>query len=137
MTVFRKLFFLIISIFCISNIFSQESDSLQINKKLIIGITETPPFVEKSPHGYSGLSIASWKMVNEQFQAEYEFKEYEDLGALLNGLEKGEVDLSVNPITVTDNRMKRMDFSQPYFISHTSVAKKKESTILKHLEESF
>ncbi|MGA8855461.1 MAG: transporter substrate-binding domain-containing protein [Christiangramia sp.] len=138
MTIFRKLFFfLIFLICCFSNTFSQESDSLQINKKLIIGITETPPFVKKSPHGYSGLSITSWKMVNEQFQTEYEFKEYEDLGALLNAIEKGEVDLSVNPITVTDNRMKRMDFSQPYFISHTSVAKKKESTILKHLENLF
>lgn len=117
----------------------QDTISTEIPKanKFIIGITETPPFVEKRPVGYTGLSISSWKLVNEQLKADYEFKEYESLAALLDGIEKGEVDFSVNPITVTDNRMKRMDFSQPYFISHTSVAKRKESRILKHLENLF
>lgn len=113
------------------------SDLFHKNEKLIIGITETPPFVEKNPAGYSGLSISSWKLVNEQLKVDYEFKEYSSLAALLSGIEKGEVDLSVNPITVTDNRMKRMDFSQPYFISHTSVLKRKESKILKHLKNFF
>lgn len=137
MPFFQKYLILLISLFCSFQLLSQEKDSVLANKKLIIGITETPPFVEKRPHGYSGLSITSWKMVNEQLQASYEFKEYEDLAGLLDGIEKGEVDLSVNPITVTDNRMNRMDFSQPYFISHTSIVKRKESTFLKHLKNFF
>ena len=131
--------FLILLIVLIGNfsLHSQESDTIVSNKELVIGITETPPFVEKRPQGYSGLSITSWKMVNEQLQAAYRFKEYPNLASLLDGIENGEVDFSVNPITVTDNRMKRMDFSQPYFISHTSVVKKKESTFLKHLKNFF
>ncbi|SDR80530.1 transporter substrate-binding domain-containing protein [Gramella sp. MAR_2010_147] len=137
MPIFRNILLLLTLLLIFFKGFSQEQDSLRIQKKLVIGITETPPFVEKRPQGYSGLSIASWKMVNEQLQVEYEFKEYDDLGSLLNGVENGEVDLSVNPITVTDSRMKRMDFSQPYFISHTSVAKKKESTFLKHIGNFF
>ncbi|MCB7480112.1 transporter substrate-binding domain-containing protein [Christiangramia sediminis] len=137
MSFFRSTFLLIFILFIPFQGSSQKTDSLKIQKKLIIGITETPPFVEINPQGYSGLSISSWKMVNEQLQMEYEFREYDDLGSLLDGIENGEVDLSVNPITVTDNRMKRMNFSQPYFISHTSVAKKKESNILKHLKNFF
>lgn len=137
MPFFRSTFLLILILFIPFQGSSQETDSLKFQKKLIIGITETPPFVEINAQGYSGLSIASWKMVNEQLQMEYEFKEYKDLGSLLDGIENGEVDLSVNPVTVTDNRMKRMNFSQPYFISHTSVAKKKESTFLKHLKNFF
>ncbi len=133
----RNSLILLISLFFSFSLTSQEQDSIQSNKKLIIGITETPPFVEKRPHGFSGLSISSWKMVNEQMQASYEFKEYPNLASLLDGIENGEVDFSVNPITVTDNRMKRMDFSQPYFISHTSVVKKRESTFLKHLKNFF
>ena len=113
-------------------------DSLQPqNKKMIIGITETPPFIEKHAQGYSGLSIASWKMVNEQLQYDYEFKVYKNLGNLLDGIANGEVDFSINPVTVTDNRMKRMEFSQPYFISHTSIAKRKESQVLKQLANLF
>ncbi|GAA4323216.1 transporter substrate-binding domain-containing protein [Pontixanthobacter gangjinensis] len=117
--------------------FGQVTDSIRFKNKLVIGITQTPPFVEKRPQGYAGLSISSWKMVNEQLQLPYEFKEYENLGKLLQAIENAEVDFSVNPITVTDNRMKRMDFSQPYFISHTSVAKKKESRFLKHIKNLF
>lgn len=137
MPFYRKLLVLFSFLFISINSISQKPDSLQVREKLIIGITETPPFVEKRPQGYSGLSIASWKMVNEQLQAAYEFREYEDLGSLLSAIESGEVDLSINPITVTDSRMKRMDFSQPYFISHTSVAKRTENSFLKHIKNLF
>ena len=138
MQVFQKLsIFVFIFLFVSAGFSQQERDSLQLNKKLVIGITETPPFVEKRPQGYAGMSIASWKMVNEQLQIPYEFREYKNLAALLKAIENSEVDFSVNPITVTDQRMKKMDFSQPYFISHTSVAKKKESTFLKHIKNLF
>ncbi|TBW29154.1 transporter substrate-binding domain-containing protein [Gramella sp. KN1008] len=118
------------------NCFSQP-DSLSGNDKLVIGITPTPPFVEKKGDKYTGLSISSWKLVNEQLQTEYEFREYKDLQSLLTAIENAEVDFSVNPITVTDQRMKRMDFSQPYFISHTSVAQRLESSFLMHLKNFF
>lgn len=128
--------FLLILLFPILTVFSQ-NDSLSNSSSFVIGITETPPFVTKVPGGYSGLSIQSWNLVNDELKSDFEFKEYDGLGDLLNAVENGEVDFSINPITVTDNRMKRMDFSQPYFISHTSIAKKKESTILKHLKNLF
>ncbi|MCM4156865.1 ligand-gated ion channel family protein [Gramella sp. AN32] len=134
--------FLIASVFLlfITNFsVSAQADSLEPTRpeKLIIGVTETPPFIIKRPQGFAGLSISSWKLVNEQLQIPYEFKEYETLGGLLNAVENGEVDLSINPITVTDNRMTRMDFSQPYFISHTTVAQKSQSRIFKHLKNFF
>ncbi|MGB7842788.1 MAG: transporter substrate-binding domain-containing protein [Salinimicrobium sp.] len=101
--------------------------------KLVIGITPTAPFVMKENGKYSGLSIKSWKLVNEELETEYEFKEYESLSSLLTALENGEVDLSINPITVTDKRMQKIDFSQPYFISHTGIAKRKESSMWKYI----
>ncbi|TRO66522.1 transporter substrate-binding domain-containing protein [Christiangramia sabulilitoris] len=133
----RKYSILVLAILFFISGFAHQSDSLPGNKKLIIGITEAPPFVVKRHNGYSGLSISSWKMVNEQLQAGYEFREYANLQDLLNAVENAEVDLSVNPITVTDKRMTRMDFTQPYFISHTSVAKRKESTFLKQIKKFF
>ncbi len=132
---FRKFAFLFIFLSLFQGI--AQTDSIPSSEKFIIGITVTPPFVEKHAQGYSGLSIASWKLVNEQIQVEYEFREYEDLESLLLAVEKGAVDFSVNPITVTDHRMKNMDFSQPYFISHTSVAQRHESSFLKHIKNLF
>ncbi|MBT8295574.1 MAG: transporter substrate-binding domain-containing protein, partial [Gramella sp.] len=134
---FRQLSILLIIFLFSINGFSHQTDSLQPTNKLIIGVTEAPPFIVKRPQGYSGISITSWKMVNEQLQTAYEFKEYPNLETLLFAIEDGEVDLSVNPITVTDKRMTRMEFSQPYFISHTSVVKMKESTILNQLKNFF
>ncbi|AVR47481.1 ligand-gated ion channel family protein [Christiangramia fulva] len=131
----KKLLFLFLFTFILNGLSAQ--DSLKIPSKLIIGVTETPPFIQKTPEGYTGLSIDSWKLVNEQLNFDYEFRQYRDLATLLNAIETGEVDLSVNPITVTDNRMKKMSFSQPYFISHTSVLKKKESRILAQLANLF
>lgn len=100
------------------------------SKKYTIGITETPPFVKQSPQGISGLSIESWEMVNKQLGWDYEYKEYESLGDLLLAVEKGEVDFSINPITVTDKRMENIKFSQPYFISQTGIAQIKKSNAL-------
>ena len=138
MPILRHLFPLLIFLCAGNLLFSQNTDSLPpSSKKMLIGVTVTPPFIEKHAQGFSGLSVASWKMVNEQLQYDYEFKEYENLGSLLDGIASGEVDFSINPVTVTDNRMKRMEFSQPYFISHTSIARRKESQVLKQISNLF
>lgn len=134
---FRSILLLLFTFtICVHTAIAQGNLSLE-NNKVVIGISETAPFVEKHNDKFRGLSIASWKMVNEELQLDYEFREYQDLGSLLAGIEAGEVDFSINPVTVTDNRMHRMDFSQPYFISHTSVAKRSESQTLRHLQNLF
>ncbi|WP_373058332.1 transporter substrate-binding domain-containing protein [Zunongwangia sp. H14] len=125
-------------IFCFFSIFifsyaSAAQDSIPANEKLSIGITEAPPFIHEENGKFTGLSISSWEMVNEKLNKEYEFKTYGSLTELLKAIENNEVDFSINPITVTDNRMKIMDFSQPYFISHTGIAKRKESHIWSYI----
>lgn len=105
----------------------------QFGKPLVIGLTETPPFVVEEKGEFSGLSVASWELVNEELGSDYVFKVYPSLVALLEAIENQEVDFSINPVTVTDQRMKRVDFSQPYFISYTGVAKKKETMIWSYL----
>lgn len=103
------------------------------DEKLLIGITETPPFVVEENGNYSGLSIVSWELVNENLGMDYEYQVYPSLVELLEGLENEDVDFSINPVTVTDRRMERLDFSQPYFISYTGVAKKTESIFWNYL----
>lgn len=111
------------------NLLFSQTDSISNSNKITIGLTEAPPFVINKDGKFSGLSISSWELVNEQLEANFEYKYYSSLSELLQAIENNEVDLSINPITVTDNRMKKLMFSQPYFISHTGVAKKKESQV--------
>lgn len=104
------------------------------NERLIIGITPTPPFITKENGEYKGLSISSWRLVNQQLSADYEFREYPSLTDLIRAVETNEVDLSINPITVTDNRMQRISFSQPYFISYTGIAQRQESSTWAYIQ---
>ncbi|MDT0690115.1 transporter substrate-binding domain-containing protein [Salegentibacter sp. F188] len=130
----KSLFFLFLTLLILSpKNYAQDSTSVS-NQKLIIGITEAPPFITENNGDYSGLSISSWNLVNDKLESEYEFRTYNSLNDLLIGIENKEVDFSINPITVTDNRMERLDFSQPYFISNTGIAKRKESEIWNYIK---
>lgn len=127
--------FLLLACFTI-NSFGQDTLSPS-NDKLVIGVTEAPPFVVQEGENFSGLSLESWRLVNRELDADYEFKKYENLEALLSAVEEGEVDFSINPITVTDQRMQRMDFSQPYFISYTGIARKGGSSLWRYISNIF
>ncbi len=132
----RITFFILLAIFIPTTLPAQ--DSLPLNKEqLIIGLTEAPPFVILEDNKFSGLSIDSWQLVNRNLDSEYEFRSYETLEHLLRAVETGEVDFSINPITVTDQRMERMDFSQPYFISYTGIARKSGSVFWTYLSNIF
>ncbi len=126
-------------LFCICLLFfgfnTRAQDSTEVlDKKLVIGVTPTPPFVVQENEDFTGLSISSWELVNQKLNREYEYKIYPNLNSLLTAVETGEIDFSINPITVTDQRMERMDFSQPYFISHTAIARKNGSNTWKYIE---
>ena len=116
----------------ISLIHGQDTTSVTTGP-LIIGITPTPPFVTEENGKFSGLSVSSWELVNRELESDYEFRSYPSLTSLLQAVENEEVDFSINPITVTDNRMKRISFSQPYFISYTGIAQRQESSIWTYL----
>lgn len=125
----KNLLLLFITLFFLNiNVTAQDS-LVPTTGKFIIGITPTPPFVVEEREGFGGISIRSWEMVNDKLEAEYEYRVYDSLGELLAAVENAEVDFSINPITVTDQRMLIMDFSQPYFISHTAMAQKSGSRI--------
>lgn len=123
-------------LFIFFSLITNAQDSLKTTPKIYkIGIQLTPPFVTQNHDGsYDGLSVKSWNLVNESLNYDYQYQEYKTLSALLNAVESGEVDFSINPITVTDNRMLRINFSQPYFISHTGIAKRKESKVINILK---
>lgn len=97
----------------------QEQDSV-----ITVGIKNAPPFVHgassNSPHG---LSIEFWDLVNDDIPRKISYLPFSSLPALLKALEEKTIDLSINPITVTDKRMEYLDYSQPFFISGTTLVR--------------
>ncbi len=95
---------------------------------IVIGIESAAPFIKvKEGAEPKGLSVEFWDLVQNEADLQFEFKSYNKLNDLLSAIRDGEVDMSINPVTVTDSRMQSMDFSQPFFISGTAVARKYES----------
>ncbi|MCA1762379.1 MAG: transporter substrate-binding domain-containing protein [Cryomorphaceae bacterium] len=101
-------------------------------KKLKVGYKISEPFTIREDDGVSGLSVQLWEKVANDLGTEYEYVEYADLKALFSGLNNGEIDLSINPLTVTKERLESVSFTQPFFITTLAIAvpNKSENPIL-------
>lgn len=83
---------------------------------LIIGTREAPPFAMKGADGeWTGLSVDLWKNVAQQLDLEFEWREMGEPETLIDAVADGSIDVSVAAITVTAERARRVDFSQPYY----------------------
>ena len=111
----------------ISCLFLQSANGQQ-DSNLVIGIKEAPPFVTYTAAGKpAGLSVDFWDLVDNDVPASISYRSFNSIPDLVEALRNGEVDLSINPLTVTDQRMAYLDFSQPFFISGTATVRKHQS----------
>lgn len=96
-----------------------------VKKRLKVGLKEEPPFIIKDIDGtFYGLSIDLWTALaeNEEIDIDYEYKEFNDITGMLRALDYNEVDIAINPITLSKIRLKMFEASQPFFISSLGVA---------------
>lgn len=95
------------------------------NDTLLIAIKQSPPFIYTSENGeLTGLCIDIWKKVSDSLNQAYRFQEL-DLPDLLQAIENKSVDLSIVPLTVTPERVRKFYFSQPFFITTLAIATNK------------
>ncbi len=90
-------------------------------KHVVVGIKQSEPFIDLEEEDPDGLSIYLWEKVAEDLSLTYEYKEYETINDILDALKREEIGLSINPITVTPERLLNIEFSQPFFISNLAV----------------
>ena len=77
--------------------------SVSQDSTLVIGLKATPPFIEPTAGGRpSGLSHEFWEMIDETVGAKVEYQWFESLDEMLKAVAEKEVDMSINPITVTE-----------------------------------
>ncbi len=99
------------------------------DSSLVIGIKQAPPFVDFNARNEPlGLSIDFWQLVQRDAGVSFSYKTFTTIPEMLDAVASGEVDMSINPITVTDQRMERMDFSQPFYISGTAMVRKQHNS---------
>ncbi len=103
----------------------------QIQDTLRIGVYDSPPFVIYNEDGsLEGVSVWLWDKMKYEIQQPYTIVKYsneEPLQAILNDLDNGTIDFSINPLTITSARHERIDFSHPFYIGNLTIAKKSTS----------
>ena len=106
---------------------STESDTAEVTTQpLVIGVKETPPFIIQNEDGeYSGVSIQLWDEVAQELGFQFEYRNLE-LPDLISSLENQTVDASINPLTVTSDRVRSFHFTQPFFITSLAIVTQKE-----------
>jgi len=90
--------------------------------KVLVGTTVAPPLYMKTADGrWEGFSIEIWEAVAQRMGVSFEFREYGSLAALLDALEKGEID-AIPSMPVEERYESKMDFSQSYLKSGLAIA---------------
>lgn len=101
-------------------------------KKLIVGTDATYAPMESmdSSGNIVGIDIDIVKAIAEEVGVEVEFK---NIGwePLFPAVKNGEVDFAVSSITITDDRKKEFDFTEPYYIAKQVILVPEDSDISK------
>jgi ABC-type amino acid transport substrate-binding protein len=81
---------------------------------LKVGVYVHEPFVIESEKGCRGFSIDLWKEIAGDLGRGSDFTTYPSIPDLLEAVSSGKADVGVSGIFVTEERLKIVDFSQPF-----------------------
>ena len=74
---------------------------------------------------WEGISIDLWRRIAGELNLKYQFKEV-DLPGMIKGPADGSLDAAVGALTITAEREKSLDFSQPFYETGLSIAVPKD-----------
>lgn len=97
---------------------------------LIVGYAAAPPFIIENEELLEGINIWLWKKVAEDLQLPYRIEQMA-FADMLAALKAGKIDVSINPLTITSDRIKEMGFTRSFFASHSTVAVAEKSSFQK------
>jgi polar amino acid transport system substrate-binding protein len=101
---------------------AQVADDMADGATLRVGVKAAPPFVIREVDGsWSGIAIELWMEVARELGRPYVLEERE-LDALLEGVERGELDAAIGALTVTPAREARLDFTHAFHSSGLGIA---------------
>lgn len=106
---------------CILILIGSPSFAQDTPRPIRIAVKEFPPFVFKDSRGFC---IDMAKSICERNGLKPEFVYYKTVQQVLRAVETGECDINFSGITITADREKKVDFSQPFFDSGLIVAVK-------------
>jgi polar amino acid transport system substrate-binding protein len=80
-----------------------------------VGLYVSPPFVTEADGRYGGMATDLWEQIADRLGLEFTYAPYPNLRTLIDATAKGDVDVAVTNLTITQGRAQRIDFTQPWF----------------------
>jgi polar amino acid transport system substrate-binding protein len=115
---------------------TNEGTSAGGGEKLTVGSDiPYPPFEQGKPGHYTGFDIELMEAIAEKLGREVEFQDT-SFETIFRDVAQGKFDAVISAATITGEREKAVDFSDPYYLSEQAVLVKEGSPIksLKELE---
>ncbi len=96
-----------------------------------VALYDVAPYGGQSREGlFSGASVDLWRRVAEHLHWQYELTLVAQIDDVLSGLEHGSFDVGIGAITITPERLARVDFSYPTHRSGVAAAFAKRTGVL-------
>jgi polar amino acid transport system substrate-binding protein len=93
---------------------------------LRVGVSGSEPFVVNI-NQESGISLEIWQVIAGMGNIDYKLVPYKDVPTALTDLSHGELDAVIGPLSITPERAKDVQFTQPYYQSSISIMSRKSS----------
>ncbi len=91
-----------------------------------VGVREAAPFAFRDASGeWQGITIDLWRHIAQAKDLDFEYMVY-SLPELLQALEEQSIDVGLAAVTISAEREKRFDFTQPFMQSSLAIAAKAE-----------
>lgn len=86
-----------------------------LGKKLRVGVYINQPFGYTTKEGdYTGFCVDLWKEMTTDLGVSAEYVPFKNIDDLLKATSENQVDVGLGNISITGERLKMVDFSQPY-----------------------
>ncbi|MEO0527342.1 MAG: transporter substrate-binding domain-containing protein [Bacteroidota bacterium] len=121
---------ILLLLFLYQPLIAQESLSQTEKRILRVGYTSAPPFIIQDGNRLEGINIWLWERVAQDLGLEYEIVQM-GFSDMLDSLKTGGIDVSVNPLTITSERSKHMEFTHSFFASNSTIAISETSSLQK------
>ena len=100
-----------------------ENANVPSQGELVVGTKQAPPFAMKAADGtWQGISIDLWQRVAGELHLHYRFAEEPNVQGLMDGVTAGKFDIAVAALTVTADRERNLDFTQPFYTTGLGIA---------------
>src|SRR5271170_5751621 len=91
-------------------------------RELVVGTKEAPPFAMKADGSWNGISIELWRHIADQLHLRYRFGEEPNVQGLIDGVASGKYDIAVAALTLTADRARVIDFTEPFYVTGLGIA---------------